>query len=361
MAYETDDRDDFVDHNEGDDHTLNELGDFLRRKFDERIARVKEAAERANAAADGTDDKKKTKVPTPRNVPVTVRLDHNSNGVPVTVEVFPATVETLPASVAEAVYARAADEARAIGGGSYFVSVDGVNGRYALSFPGVGMVTRPNGGYDMTRGRDPYGYSKESGGHRTPFVEQNPMAVAIQNIATSADRAYAQMLDMTKTILADARAREVETRRREEMLHGVVANSLRAQIDGAAAYQEMLDRGAERKLAARRAEKEEDRKDKVLETLAPVAMGVAAQLMPGAGPMVAAAMGAKPAPAPGGAVGGDAAEVVRMAGAAFKDMSPEQVQKIITSGIFTGAQIEALVKILNTINAGEVAGNGEKK
>lgn len=276
-------------------------------------------------------------------------------------EIVPGTVDI--DSLAMEIHSRAQNDAMAVGGGAYFIRVDGLDARWAISFAGPnanrramapygqgpqGMQGGPpqgmNGYAPMPNGYGPPGMGGPPGfgggyaprGYPSGFTTDNPVGILFQAMVqeTSSQRdnnarllelAIGGQVEMMRTMRdslkeANETVRVLERERRQNII----------------AFEEIHSRKHERDMEHERQKKTEERKDKIFEMFEPLALSVAARFFGGKG------------------VPAEMAPLVNMLNVAFRDMDGERLQALVASGLLKEHEVAALlesVKVLQQIHA----------
>lgn len=256
-----------------------------------------------------------------------VRLEQNQGANnPLDVDGWTVSWNDNPTDLVQAVWDRAEEDAHPMGGASYFVKVDGVPSRWTLRFEGpsmrpAGAMVRAGGGYNDFQPRGPMpGYGM---GHDNPMAHMfGIMAQREQNQTQHVERIMELALSQGET-LNKAFKESQETVRSLE----------RARVDNIGTLEELSQKKHERDLENRKEMKAQEMKEKAFETFVPIGLGVAARFL--------GAQGISPQAAP----------ILEMLFTAFKDMKPEQLMKIHSSGIFNEQQIIAIMETMKTLDA----------
>jgi uncharacterized spore protein YtfJ len=254
--------------------------------------------------------------------------------------------------LAEEIAQRASQDAQAIGGGSYFVRVDGVTSRWAISFDGPNVRSASSNNQAMIpRGASSYasggfggGGGGGGGGFSRPMMgggmggmggggypSENPAAIILQSMVQDktvqlahnerlldlAISGQTDMMRMMKSVVAE----QHETLRTYE----------KERVKSFVLLEEMTSKKHERDMELSKQVKTEERKDKAWGLVEPMALSVAARFFGGKG------------------VPAEMSPIVNMMSSAFSNMDGERLQKIVTSGLFKQEEMMAMMEMFKIL------------
>ena len=114
--------------------------------------------------------------------------------------------------------------------------------------------------------------------------------------------------------------------------HETIRSFEKEKMKGLSTMEELYSRKHERDLEFNTRQKNEERKDRAIGLIEPLAMSVAARFF-----------GAKGIP-------GEMAPIVTMLTSAFDEMNPERLQKLVTSGILTEKEVTAMLEMFKVLS-----------
>lgn len=267
---------------------------------------------------------------------ITVTVESSADGIREVMEKFEYASGDDIAELAAAIYACGAKDAETIGGGVYFLRIAGDDGsRHAMRFtaqlghprdlaraagvavvPGMAgrYVDNGNGPVPMPTQAVPYSSMGDPQSIPALFIQDKQIQLQhqtqIMEIAISSQQT---MMQMANGIMKE-QAETIRVMQKES-------------VKGLAVMQELYDKKHEREMQISREKKAEERKDKALEMLEPMAMSVAARFF-----------GAQGVPQ-------GVAPVVGMMANAFKGMTQEQFQALMGSPDLTDDVKKAILEM----------------
>jgi len=293
---------------------------------------------------------------------VLVHLEHHrQNDKAEDVETYEYVQGNSVEDLAHGIGERAAQDARAIGGGSYFVRVEGVSSRWAISFDGpqmhqnqnqnhnTSMVQRgangfmSNGGGGGGGGYGGSGGGYGNGGYGSSFRQsggnggynQEPMNPAMAMLNAMVQDKTVQLAHNERILDLAINGQADNNRMMRAVIseqHETIRSFEKEKMKGLSTMEELYSRKHERDLEFNTRQKNEERKDRAIGLIEPLAMSVAARFF-----------GAKGIP-------GEMAPIVTMLTSAFDEMNPERLQKLVTSGILTEKEVTAMLEMFKVLS-----------